>query len=56
MSFDPINAWLTMKAQLPELAIEGIGIKYVYPIFLVFLLIEFFNASCAMLVNVCEMF
>jgi len=35
MSFNPIQAWLDMKAQLPELAIEGIGIKYIYPIFLV---------------------
>ncbi len=33
-----------MKAKLPELAIEGIGITYIYPIFLVFLLIEYFNA------------
>ena len=44
MMFNPISAWLEMKSQLPELAIEGIGITYVYPIFLVFLLMEFFNA------------
>ena len=30
--FNPLQAWLDMKAQLPELAIEGIGITYVYPV------------------------
>jgi sterol desaturase/sphingolipid hydroxylase (fatty acid hydroxylase superfamily) len=45
MTFNPVDAWLHMKAQLPPLAIEGIGIKYVYPFFLVLLLIEFFNAK-----------
>jgi len=45
MTFNPVDAWLHMKAQLPPLAIEGIGIKYVYPFFLILLLIEFFNAK-----------
>ena len=45
MDFNLIEAWLEMKDQLPELPIEGIGIKYVYPIFLVLLLAEFFNAK-----------
>jgi sterol desaturase/sphingolipid hydroxylase (fatty acid hydroxylase superfamily) len=44
MDFNLIDAWLDMKAQLPELAIEGVGIKYIYPIFLGLLLIEFFRA------------
>lgn len=45
MSFDLIQAWLDMKAQLPELAIEGIGIKYIYPIFLALILLEYFSAK-----------
>ena len=45
MTFNPIDAWLQMKEQLPPLAIEGIGIKYVYPIFLGLLLLEYFNAK-----------
>ncbi len=45
MTFNPIEAWLHMKEQLPPLAIEGIGIMYVYPIFLGLLLLEFFNAK-----------
>ena len=45
MTFNPIDAWLQMKAQLPPLAIEGIGIKYIYPIFLGLLLLEFYNAK-----------
>jgi sterol desaturase/sphingolipid hydroxylase (fatty acid hydroxylase superfamily) len=45
MTFNPVDAWLHMKAQLPPLEIEGIGIKYVYPIFLGLLLLEFFNAK-----------
>ena len=45
MTFSPVEAWLHMKAQLPPLDIEGIGIKYVYPFFLILLLLEFFNAK-----------
>src|SRR5689334_22330943 len=46
---DPLRTiwhwWYTMKLQIPDLKIEGVGIMYVYPIFLVFLLMEFFNAK-----------
>ena len=45
MTFNLFDAWLGMKEQLPELKIEGIGILYVYPVFLVLLLIEYFNAK-----------
>jgi sterol desaturase/sphingolipid hydroxylase (fatty acid hydroxylase superfamily) len=41
MSFDLIDAWLEMKAQLPELAIEGVGIKYVYPVFVALIIMEY---------------
>jgi sterol desaturase/sphingolipid hydroxylase (fatty acid hydroxylase superfamily) len=44
MAFNPIQAWLDMKAQLPELAIEDIGIKYVYPVFLALIILEYVNA------------
>ena len=45
MDFNLVQAWLDLKAQLPELAIEGIGIKYIYPIFLVLILLEYLNAK-----------
>lgn len=45
MTFNPIEAWLHMKEQLPPLPIERIGILYVYPIFLGLLLLEFFKAK-----------
>ena len=45
MTFNPIEAWLHMKEQLPPLPIERIGLLYVYPAFLVLLLIEYFNAK-----------
>ncbi|MFN6115714.1 MAG: hypothetical protein ACK46C_07505, partial [Flavobacteriales bacterium] len=43
--FNPIQAWLDMKASLPELPIEGIGIKYIYPIFLVLIILEYLRAK-----------
>lgn len=43
--FNPVEAWLHMKAQLPPLKIEGIGIMYVYPFFLALLLFEFYKAK-----------
>lgn len=45
LSFDPISAWLDMKAQLPELEIENIGAKYIYPIFIALILLEYFKAK-----------
>lgn len=45
MNFNPIEAWLHLKEQLPPLAIEGIGIKYIYPIFLVLIVFEYFQAK-----------
>ena len=45
MTFHIVQYWLDMKAQLPALAIEGVGLKYVYPIFLALLLMEYFNAK-----------
>lgn len=45
MPFNPIEAWLHMKSQLPALEIEGIGIKYVYPIFLVLIILEYLRAK-----------
>ena len=45
MSFNLLQAWLDMKAQLPELAIEGIGIRYVYPVFLALIILEYLRAK-----------
>jgi len=45
LTFDLVQAWLDMKAQLPELAIEGVGIKYVYPLFLVLIMMEYVRAK-----------
>jgi len=44
MTFDLIQAWMDLKAQLPVLAIEDIGLKYVYPIFLGLIVMEYINA------------
>ncbi|MBP7156977.1 MAG: hypothetical protein KBA60_13265, partial [Flavobacteriales bacterium] len=45
MGFNPIQAWLDMKAQLPALEIENIGGKYIYPIFIALIVIEYFRAK-----------
>ena len=45
MIFDPIQSWLDMRAQLPTLAIEGIGIKYVYPVFMALIVLEYMRAK-----------
>jgi len=45
MGFNPIQAWLDMKAQLPALEIENIGGKYIYPIFVALIVIEYFRAK-----------
>jgi sterol desaturase/sphingolipid hydroxylase (fatty acid hydroxylase superfamily) len=45
MTLPLIDEWLALKRSLPVLEIEGIGIKYVYPIFLVFLIMEYVNAK-----------
>ncbi len=45
MTLPFIDEWLALKRSLPELPIEGIGIKYVYPVFLVLLIIEYVNAK-----------
>ena len=45
MTFPLVNEWLALKASLPVLDIEGIGIKFVYPIFLVLLIVEYINAK-----------
>jgi len=44
MTFDLFNAWLEMKAQLPELPIEGFGLVYVYPLFLLLIVMEYAKA------------
>lgn len=44
MAFNPVAAWLHMKEQLPPLPIEGVGIKYVYPVFLVLIVLEYLQA------------
>ena len=45
MAFNPIQAWMDMKAQLPVLEIEHYGAYYVYPIFIGLILIEYFRAK-----------
>jgi sterol desaturase/sphingolipid hydroxylase (fatty acid hydroxylase superfamily) len=40
-----IEAWLEMKSQLPELPIEGIGAKYIYPFFVALIVLEYFRAK-----------
>lgn len=41
---DLLNAWMDLKAQLPELPIEGFGLVYIYPIFGALMVIEYFRA------------
>lgn len=45
MAFDLIGAWKEMAAQLPDLPIQDIGLKYVYPVFLILIFVEYFNAK-----------
>ncbi|MBK7383004.1 MAG: sterol desaturase family protein [Flavobacteriales bacterium] len=45
MQFNPLQAWLDMKAQLPVLAIEGIGITYIYPVFIALIVMEYVSAK-----------
>ncbi len=45
LAFNPIQSWLAMKEQLPELAIEGIGLKYIYPVFAALIIIEYISAK-----------
>ncbi len=45
MSFNLIEAWKEMAAQLPELPIQMIGLKYVYPIFVILIVIEYLRAK-----------
>ena len=45
MTFNLFDAWMGMKEQLPTLKIESIGLLYVYPAFLVLLLVEYFRAK-----------
>jgi sterol desaturase/sphingolipid hydroxylase (fatty acid hydroxylase superfamily) len=40
-----IEAWWAMKAQLPVLPIEGIGAKYIYPLFVGLIVLEYFRAK-----------
>lgn len=45
MAFNPVQAWMAMKEQLPELPIEGFGLTYLYPVFILLILTEYFNAK-----------
>lgn len=45
MPFNPIQAWLDMKAQLPDLAIERFGLWYLYPVFVVLIVMEYLKAK-----------
>ncbi|MDX9751773.1 MAG: sterol desaturase family protein [Flavobacteriales bacterium] len=44
LNFNLIDAWRNMAAQLPELPIQDIGLKYVYPIFLALIVVEYVRA------------
>lgn len=44
LSFNLIQAWRDMAAQLPELPIQDIGLKYVYPIFTALIVVEYLQA------------
>ena len=44
-SFNPIDAWLSMKAQLPPLAIQDIGLKYLYPFLIALVVLEYVKAK-----------
>lgn len=44
MEFNLIDAWLDMKRQLPELPIEGVGAKYIYPLFILLMIGEYVQA------------
>lgn len=41
MEFNLIEAWLDMRRQLPELPIEGVGAKYIYPLFILLMIGEY---------------
>ncbi|MBK8338657.1 MAG: sterol desaturase family protein [Flavobacteriales bacterium] len=45
MDFNLIDAWLDMKRQLPELPIEAIGARYVYPLFIILIVVEYLRAK-----------
>lgn len=44
MDFNLIEAWLDLKRQLPELPIEGVGAKYIYPLFILLMIGEYVQA------------
>ncbi|HRT52812.1 MAG TPA: hypothetical protein P5291_01945, partial [Flavobacteriales bacterium] len=41
----PVAWWLHLRSQMPELEIERIGLVYIYPIFLVLIVIEYLKAK-----------
>lgn len=45
MGFNIVEEWFRMKEQLPKLDIEHYGLVYVYPVFIVLILIEYFKAK-----------
>jgi sterol desaturase/sphingolipid hydroxylase (fatty acid hydroxylase superfamily) len=45
MDFNIIEEWIRLKDQLPKLDIEHYGLVYVYPVFIVLILIEYFKAK-----------
>ena len=45
LAFNPIQSWLDMKDDVPELEISDWGIKYLYPVFLVLIVVEYLNAK-----------
>jgi sterol desaturase/sphingolipid hydroxylase (fatty acid hydroxylase superfamily) len=45
LAFNPIQSWIEMKEQIPELPISDWGLKYLYPVFLVLIVIEYLNAK-----------
>ncbi|MBS1546667.1 MAG: sterol desaturase family protein [Bacteroidetes bacterium] len=44
-SFNPVTAWLEMKAQLPVLQIQDIGLKYLYPVLVALVVLEYVQAK-----------
>lgn len=45
MGTNLIQAWLDMKASLPEVPIEGIGLRYIYPVFVLLIVVEYLKAK-----------
>ena len=45
MAFDLVQEWKELVAQVPELPIQDFGLTYIYPVFVVLIIIEYLKAK-----------